>query len=101
LAPTPKKKDTLLNKIMKSTDDAKNIGLGLGKSAFSKGQKIGNNLTQDGAKRLHETLESARRAATSSKANIDLIKQLGELKEAGLITAKEFEIKKKEILDRI
>jgi hypothetical protein len=35
------------------------------------------------------------------KSSIDLLSELAKLKELGIITEKEFEAKKKEILDRI
>jgi len=37
----------------------------------------------------------------SSDDNVELIKKLGELKKAGIITNKEFQAKKKQLLDKI
>jgi hypothetical protein len=37
----------------------------------------------------------------SSEQNVELIKKLGELKKAGLITNQEFLAKKKQLLDKI
>ena len=37
----------------------------------------------------------------TSEDNVELIKKLVELKEAGIISSKEFQIKKKQLLDRI
>ena len=37
----------------------------------------------------------------SSEDNVELIKKLGELKKAGIISSKEFQAKKKQLLDKI
>jgi hypothetical protein len=37
----------------------------------------------------------------SSEDNVELIKKLGELKKAGIISNKEFQAKKKQLLDKI
>jgi len=37
----------------------------------------------------------------SSDDNVELIKKLGELKKAGIITNKEFQAKKKQLFDKI
>ena len=37
----------------------------------------------------------------SSDGNVELLKKLGELKKAGIITNKEFQAKKKQLLDKI
>jgi FMN phosphatase YigB (HAD superfamily) len=37
----------------------------------------------------------------SSDDNVELIKKLGELKKVGIITNKEFQAKKKQLLDKI
>jgi hypothetical protein len=37
----------------------------------------------------------------SSDDNVELLKKLGELKKAGIISNKEFQAKKKQLLDKI
>ena len=37
----------------------------------------------------------------SSEDNVELIRKLGELKKAGIISNKEFQVKKKQLLDKI
>ena len=37
----------------------------------------------------------------SSEDNVELIKKLGELKKAGIISNNEFQTKKKQLLDKI
>jgi len=37
----------------------------------------------------------------SSEDNVELIKKLGELKKTGIISNKEFQAKKKQLLDKI
>ena len=37
----------------------------------------------------------------SPEDNVELIKKLGELKKAGIISNKEFQTKKKQLLDKI
>ena len=43
----------------------------------------------------------AKRIIRSSDDNVELIKKLGELKKAGIISNKEFQTKKKQLLDKI
>ena len=46
-------------------------------------------------------ITKAKRMIRSSEDNVELIKKLGELKKAGIISNKEFQTKKKQLLDKI
>ncbi|KFM20449.1 hypothetical protein AAA799D07_00455 [Marine Group I thaumarchaeote SCGC AAA799-D07] len=43
----------------------------------------------------------AKRTIRSSDENVELIKKLGELRKSGIISNKEFQAKKKQLLDKI
>ena len=97
-----KPKDTeFLDKLLESVDDAKRKGQKIGKVAKIRGIK----LSQRGKSRAKNTgskkITKAKRMIRSSDGNVELIKKLGELKKAGIITNKEFQAKKKQLLDKI
>ncbi|MFQ6025046.1 MAG: SHOCT domain-containing protein [Nitrosopumilaceae archaeon] len=97
-----KKRDAYyLDDLKKKADDAKLVGFELSKIAAETGPKLGKELVKMGRERLEETLAAARLAALSPKHNLELLEQLGKLKKSGIISQKEFEKKKKEILNRI
>lgn len=80
---------------------ARKKSLELSRLASKKGAKASKELKNLTQKKLTEGVISARKFSLSSKENIDLIEKLASLRKAKLITKKEFEEKKKEILERI
>jgi len=50
---------------------------------------------------VSKTIHSARKIGKSKNESLDVLLKLGELKKSGVITQKEFQQKKKELLDKI
>ena len=69
------------------------------KQAKKKGYEISETILQKSevlGSKLKKTVKSS-----TSKKNLELLENLGELKKAGIITKKEFQEKKKKILSKI
>jgi len=97
-----KPKDTVfLDKLLESVDDAKMKGQKIGKMAKIRGIKLSQRVKSRAKKTVSKKITKAKRMIRSSDDNVELIKKLGELKKAGIITNKEFQAKKKQLLDKI
>ena len=97
-----KPKDTeFLDKLLESVDDAKRKGQKIGKMAKIRGIKLSQRVKSRAKKTVSKKITKAKRMIRSSDDNVELIKKLGELKKAGIITNKEFQAKKKQLLDKI
>ncbi|MDX2361084.1 MAG: SPFH domain-containing protein [Crocinitomicaceae bacterium] len=86
---------------------AENIGGGEGGGAGGiLGTMIGLGMVNPIAQQMGDmmaknTTNTANTAGSSSEDTINLLKQLGELKDAGILTEEEFAEKKKELLDKL
>ena len=97
-----KPKDTeFLDKLLESVDDAKKKGQKIGKLARIRGIKLGKRVKTRAKKTVSKKITKAKRIIRSSDENVELIKKLGELKKSGIISNKEFQAKKKQLLDKI
>ena len=67
--------------------------------AKNRGSKVSKKIMKKGEK-ISKSVESTKRFVSSEK-NIIILEKLGELNKKGIITNKEFQDKKKEILKRI
>ncbi len=76
---------------------AKIKGYEISEKLASKGSILGSKLK----KKTKYTIKSRRNLSSSSSKDLDLLKKLGDLQKAGIITKKEFEEKKKNILSKI
>ena len=76
---------------------AKKKGYQISEKLASKGSIFGSKLK----KKTKSTIKSGRNLKSSSNKDLDLLKKLGDLQKAGIITKKEFEEKKKKILSKI
>jgi len=76
---------------------AKKKGFDLGERIASKGSILGSKLK----KKTKSTIQSRTKSKSSSSKDLDLLKKLGDLQKAGIITKKEFDEKKKKILSKI
>jgi hypothetical protein len=76
---------------------AKKKGYKISEQIASKGSILGSKLK----KKTKSTIKSGRNLKSSSSKDLDLLKKLGDLQKAGIITKKEFEEKKKKILSKI
>ena len=90
-----------LDKLVESVDDAKKKGQKIGKLAKIRGIKLSQRVKSRAKKTVSKKITKAKRMIRSSDDNVELIKKLGELKKAGIITNKEFQAKKKQLLDKI
>jgi hypothetical protein len=90
-----------LDKLVESVDDAKKKGQKIGKLAKIRGIKLSQRVKSRAKKTVSKKIAKAKRMIRSSDDNVELIKKLGELKKSGIITNKEFQAKKKQLLDKI
>ncbi len=86
---------------MESVDDAKKKGQKIGKLAKVRGLQLSKRVKARAKKTVSKKITKAKRIIRSSDDNVELLKKLGELKKAGIITNKEFQTKKKQLLDKI
>jgi len=82
-----------LDKLLESVDDAKKKGQKIGKLAKIRGIKLSQRVKLRAKKTVSKKITKAKRMIRSSNDNVELIKKLGELKKAGIITNKEFQTK--------
>ena len=74
------------------------------KHAKKKGYSISEKITTKGSilgSKLKKKTKSKLKSKSSTSKDLDLLKKLGELQKAGVITNKEFQEKKKKILSKI
>ncbi len=90
-----------LDKLLESVDDAKKKGQKIGKLARVRGIKLSKRVKTRAKKTVSKKITKAKRMIRSSDENVELIKKLGELKKSGIISNKEFQAKKKQLLDKI
>ena len=93
--------DEFVDKLLESIDEAKEKGQKIGKLAKIRGLKLGKQVKAEARKTVSKKITKAKRMIRSSDDNLELIKKLGELKKAGVINNKEFQVKKKQLLDKI
>ena len=93
--------DEFVDKLLESIDEAKEKGQKIGKLAKIRGLKLGKQVKAEARKTVSKKITKAKRMIRSSDDNLELIKKLGELKKAGVINNKEFQTKKKQLLDKI
>ena len=93
--------EEFLEKLLESVDDAKKKGKKIGKLAKIRGLQLGKQVKARAKKTVSKKITRAKRMIRSSDDNVELLKKLGELKKAGIISNKEFQAKKKQLLDKI
>ena len=90
-----------LDKLLESVGDAKKKGQKIGRLAKIRGVKLSQRVKLRAKKTVSKKIAKAKQLVRSSDDNVELIKKLGELKKSGIITNKEFQSKKKQLLDKI
>jgi hypothetical protein len=93
--------EEFLEKLLESVDEAKRKGQKIGKLAKIRGLKLSKQVRAQAKKTVSKKITKAKRMIRSSEDNVELIRKLGELKKAGIISNKEFQAKKKQLLDKI
>ena len=89
-------------------DDAVEIGTITAKQAGKKSKELRKQVKKErialqkrGSKRITEGISAAKSVTSNAQEDLDILKKLGKLRTNGVITEKEFQTKKKKILDRI
>ena len=100
------KKHTLIDDVTKQKtqeiiDQAKRKGYGIGEKISKKHHKISSKLKKTAKSRIQKTVNVGRNLKISKKENLELLENLAKLKDAGIITTKEFQEKKKKLLSKI
>jgi len=93
--------EEFLEKLLESVDEAKRKGQKIGKLAKIRGLKQSKQVRAQAKKTVSKKITKAKRMLRSSEDNVELIKKLNELKKAGIISNKEFQAKKKQLLAKI
>ena len=94
----PKNKKEVLQKLKTHAEIAKEKTQELRSLAKSRGSKVSKKIKTEG-KKLTKSISEAK--FVSSEKNLKILEKLGELNKKDIITDKEFQEKKKEILKRI
>ena len=104
--------DEAVNEGVKRADKILEDAVEFGKIASKEAQKKSvelrkqakiesKRLKSKGEQKISKSLITARRITSANKKDLETLAKLGELKKAGIITDKEFQTKKKQILKRI
>ena len=93
--------EELVEKLLESVDEAKKKCQKIGRLAKIRGLKLSKQVRARAKKTVSKKITKAKRMIRSSEDNVELIRKLGELKKAGIISNKEFQAKKKQLLDKI
>ncbi len=100
------KKNKLVNDLTdKKTEEiikqAKKKGYEVSDTILQKTGILGSRLKKTARSNVQRGITTSKSLKNPTKKNLDLLENLGALKKAGVITNKEFNEKKKKILDRI
>ena len=107
-----KKADKALQEGVKKADEVLDNAVELGamtakqasktsKELRKKAKKEKNSLHERGVKKISAGLSAAKNITSNTEDDLETLKKLGKLRTNGVITEKEFQTKKKKILDRI
>ena len=80
---------------------AKKRGYKISEQLASKGSILGSRLKKKTKSGIASGLKASKKLQGNSGKDLDLLKKLGDLQKAGIITKKEFDEKKKKILSKI
>ena len=71
------------------------------KELRNQAKKESEALQKRGIKKLNEGIKTAKNVTSNTHDDLEILKKLGKLRKSDVITEKEFQAKKKKILDRI
>ena len=97
--PLPKK--GFLDNLAKKADELKDKSIELGKMAAKEAGELGERIDDVVDDGLDAAKKMRPQSSESKNETIDLIERLAKLKEQGIINEKEFNAKKKDLLDKI
>jgi len=101
MARRKKSNEFIIDKLLKKAEEAKKTGLELTRIAVEQAELSGRELSKEGRKKISESIAAAKKKFSSGEEDLAMLEKLGKLRKAGIITEKEFQTKKKEILKRI
>ncbi len=97
-----------VKKADEALDDAVELGIMTAKQATKTSKELRNQakkerdaLQKKGIKKINEGISAAKNVTSNTQNDLEVLKKLGKLRKSQVITEKEFQAKKKKILDRI
>ncbi len=97
-----------VKKADKVVDDAVELGIMTAKQASKTSKELRNqakkereSLQKRGVEKINEGILAAKNVTSNTQNDLETLKKLGKLRKAEIITEKEFQAKKKKILERI
>ena len=93
--------DVTKQKSQQIINQAKRKGYSISKKISIKRHTISSKLKNTAKSRIQKTVNVGKNLKMSKKENLELLENLAKLKDAGIITTKEFQEKKKKILSKI
>ena len=94
-------KKGFLDNLAKKADELKAKSIEIGKMAAMEAEELGGRIDDAVDDGLDEVKKLKPKSSESKNETIDLIERLAKLKEQGIINEKEFNAKKKDLLDKI
>ena len=91
----------MVSKLRKQARTATETSRAITESAAQKGSAIGSKVLRRASDTVSQGVSSAKKMATSSEKNIELLERLAELHKKGILTDEEFQQKKKDLLAKI
>lgn len=71
------------------------------KALRNQAKKERDTLQKKGIAKINEGISNAKKITRNTQDDLETLEKLGKLRKSGVITGKEFQAKKKKILDRI
>ena len=97
-----KKSVGFFGKIKDKAGNVKKHGQDLAQIAAERAPDAHATIKKHGKDKLLKGISAAKNIrSTSSAENIELLEKLGDLRDKGILTDKEFQVKKKEILEKL
>ena len=93
--------DLTKQKTQEIIEQAKRKGYSIGEKISIGHRNLSSTLKKTAQSTIQETVNAGKKLKTSKKENLEILEKLAKLKDAGIITAKEFQDKKKKILSNI
>ena len=93
--------DLTKQKTQKIIEQAKRKGYSIGEKISIKHHNLSSSLKKTAKSKIQKTVDAGKKLQISRKENLEILEKLAKLKDAGIITAKEFQEKKKKILSNI
>ena len=94
-------KKGFFDNLVEKADELKDKSIELGKMAAKEAEELGDKIDDAVDDSWDEVKKLKPKSTESKNETIDLIERLAKLKEQGIISEKEFNAKKKDLLDKI